>query len=130
MQQIIEKVEHYIWEGKVKEWKMCPQCGSYWTPLSFVKGLCPECRGVKVEEVYSQAIKELQKVYEQNGYQFDEKAKEIVSDEKKLIKCSKCAKLVLSAIEYNNKLVCQDCWYILKYKEKNKQVEKYEEYEL
>lgn len=131
MQQITEKIGHYIWEGKVKEWKECIYCGQLWTPISLVKGKCPECRGVTPSLVLSTAMHMLKMLYEQNGYQFDDKAKEIISDEKKLIKCSKCAKLILSAIEYNNKLVCQDCWYILRYKEKNKQkIEKDEEDEL
>ncbi|MCS7232273.1 MAG: hypothetical protein RMJ67_09070, partial [Elusimicrobiota bacterium] len=74
-----EKVEHYIWEDKVRQWKECLMCGAEWTPISLVKGLCPECRGILETEIYSIAIKKLKNIYEKNGYIFDEEAKAIIS---------------------------------------------------
>ncbi len=114
------KVTHYIWEGKVPDWRKCKECGKEWTPWSLNDGVCPVCRGVEQPKVYSKAVEILKDYYFNKNGTYDDFVKKILSDENNLIKCVKCSKLVMEGIRYNGFVICDECYKKIKYKERIK----------
>ncbi len=109
------KVTHYIWEGKVPDWRKCKECGREWTPWSLNNGICPVCRGYEPPRVYSKAIEILKDYYYNKQGKYDDYVKEVLSNEDNLIKCGKCSRLVMDGIRYAGLVVCDECYRKAKY---------------
>ncbi|MEM1973310.1 MAG: hypothetical protein QXN68_00810 [Thermoplasmata archaeon] len=115
MEKVDIKLGLKSWEGKVKDWKQCVDCGEEWTPISLKDGICPDCRkGIRL--IYSKFIKEVYEAWKISDFENEVLIKIIESNlkelnnEENLLRCGICSSYELFLISSEFGICCAICY--------------------